>query len=259
MKKFLCFLIAIFCITLSQSGKVFADDENFYAKVQTKNVAFYSRPDENSALFELPYSYFVKVDSVVGSFYKATYKDIVGFVKKDQVTLMKGQPQTPYFQGTFENYLAFSLYESPTKSSKSLANLTENTTLNYYGTKSGQLLSAKTSNWIYCSTYQNDKTIYGYVYYEIANILPNIQTNLESFEVVDESKLTQITPVEFSKLSTGTKVLLIVSISVPSVLILYFLIKPGKITQITKTRKKAKAESKKIRHGDYFEFDESQL
>lgn len=260
MKKII-FLLMVFCAFLSiPTNKAFADDEKtYFAKVETSEAMLYSSPNDQSALFEIPYSYFVKVESVVDNFFKVTYKDVSGFVKKSQVTLMNGDPINPYFQATIQNYLEFSLYDSPNRNGKILTLLPENATLNYYGTKVGQALTTKTSDWIYCSYINSEKTFYGYIYSEIASQLPVIQTNLETFDIVDEKVLSNITPVEFSKLSTGTKVLLIISISVPSVLILYFLIKPTKITQITKNRKKVRAENKKIHHGDYFEFDESQL
>ena len=92
----------------------------------------------------------------------------------------------------------------------------------------------------------------------LTDYLSKIDINNEVFDTVSDDVLDNTT-TEFHSLSTGTKIMLIVAISLPSVLILYFLIKPSKIMQITKTRKQVKKESRKIRHGDYFEFDESEL
>jgi len=260
MKKvFLIFLILNCLFAYTPTG-VFANNEtSYYAKIQSTGASFCSSPSENSALFEIPYSYFVKVESIVDDYYKVTYKDLSGFVKKDKAKLMSGTPTSPYAEATFQIYSSFSLYESPSKNSVAKITLAEQTSLAYYGIKTGQQLSSKSNEWIFSSTSQNGQIFYGYVYTGIVDIMPNINQNTETFETISEDIFNNSSSSELSSMSTGTKIMLIISISIPSILILYFLIKPNRILQSTKTRKAVKKENKKIRHGDYFEFDESQL
>ncbi len=214
-------------------------------------------PNDSSALFEIPYSYFVKVDYVVDDFYKVTYKDLDGYVRKDSVTLMDGEPITPFANATFEIYVDFPLCTNADKTSEILQ-LDESATITYYGTKTGEELQTGNNVWFFCSVQNDGVTEHGYVFSGVTNGLTTINVNNEIFETVTDDVFSNEAPT-FTSLSTGTKIMLIVAISVPSVLILYFLIKPSKIMQITKTKKKIKQESKKVHHGDYFEFDESEL
>lgn len=240
------------------SSLAYAQEDNiYYAKVQSVGVNLCSMPNENSSLFEIPYSYFVKVESTIDDYYKVSYNAISGYVKKDKVTLMNGEPKNPYAQATFKVFLPYSLFESPNQTSTEKAKITSSSIITYYGTKIGQQVSSRSNLWYYSSIIENNQTYYGYVYSEVADYLSTISINTETFEVVKDN-IFDSSP-EFSSLSTGTKIILIVAISFPSLLILYFLIKPSKIMQITKSKQTLKKERKKIQHGDYFEFDESQL
>ena len=253
----ICLLSAIFLPTNFASAE---DSKTYYAKVQSSGIKFCSTPAESSALFEIPTSYFVKVEYVVDDFFKVSYKDVEGYVKKDKVSLMDGTPTNPYVSSQFSLFTPFALYETPYSSSQVQANLTKNMSLDYYGIKGGEEYSDRNTTWYYCSAEIDGEKVFGYVFSQTQfnNPQESITVNQEVFEIVPESVLLP-TENNFSGLSTGTKIMLIVAISVPSVLILYFLIKPSKIMQITKTKKNPKQERHKIHHGDYFEFDESQL
>lgn len=246
-----------FCFT----PEVAKADTDYYGKISDEEVYFYQNADTNSKLFKLPSTYFVKVDAIENSFYKVTYKDLQGYVKKTDVTLMKGQPNTPYYNANFTNYVEFCLYEKANKSSNIIIQLNEEQQFSYYGSLEGQQMSSQTNIWYYASTVQDGVTYKGYIYSAITDNLPPLSTNTEQFEIVsDDSFLTDATANStFGELSTGTKILLIISIAVPSVFILYFLIKPSKIMQGTNKKQVEKKQSHKIHHGDYFEFDERDL
>ncbi len=260
MKKII-FVFGLFLLSFCFSANNFAlaeEETIYYAKVQSTGVQLCSTPSETSALFEIPNTYFVQVEYVVDDYYKVSYNNVEGYVKKDKVTLMNGTPQRPFANSTFKLFMPYGLYESPYDYSTKVTDVDESLVLTYYGTKTGQLVSSQNNVWVYASVEKDGETFYGYVFSRIIDIIPTITNNEESFEVVDEGILNNTT-TEFSNLSTGTKVLLIVSISVPSLLILYFLIKPTRVLQNQKKQKRPQKEVKKIRHGDYFEFDESQL
>lgn len=247
MKKFLLFLVLAH---LSFSSNVaLAEESSLYAKVQSSGVYFYSMPSETSAVFEIPSSYFVRVESALDDFYKASYKNKIGYVKKNEVALMRGTPSRPYADANFKLFTAYCLYEFPNTSSTIVASLDTQTSLVFYGTKVGQQVSSTTNLWYYCSVKSGDQTKFGYVFSGVTDYLSPIETNTESFERVSEQIFEPQTE-EFQALSTGTKIILIVSIALPSLLILYFLIKPNRITHQRKEPR---------RHKDYFEFDENKL
>ena len=261
MKKFvlICAIALLFSNSLSIKPANADDTKVYYAKIQSINVELCSSPNESNPLFKLPYSYFVKVSSVVDDYYKVTYKDIEGYVKKDKVKLMKDTPKTPFAIATFKLFVPYGIYSSPSTASTQCAQISDiSQTINYYGTLQGQQITTSNNTWYYSSIMQNGQTQYGYIFSGVTDCLSKIDINIEVFDTVNDDALSNST-TEFHSLSTGTKIMLIVAISLPSALILYFLIKPSKIMQITQKRKHTKKESRKIKHGDYFEFDENEL
>lgn len=257
MKKILTFSLIILSFLFSQQFHIAKAENNpiYYAKITSTGIYLCSNPDENSAIFEIPYSYFVKVEYSVDDYYKVSYLDIDGYVKKDKVSLMNGTPKIPYFNGTFEIFVPYSLYQSPSQNSAEIFRLTStDIKIEYYGKINGEQVMSDNNVWYYCCATANGEKHYGYIFSGVTDLLTEPVINTETFDIVSEEILTSPT-----SLSTGTKIMLIISISVPSALILYFLIKPSKIMQITKSKKQKKKENKKIHHGDYFEFDERDL
>ena len=193
MKKFVFVLTVFYCLFANSTNMAFADDNKaYFAKIQSTGVKFCSSPSENSALFEIPYSYFVKVESIVDDYFQVKYKNLSGFVKKDKAKLMNGTPSSPYANATYKIYLPFSLYESPTKNSFAKVDLSEQSSLNYYGVLSGQQLSSKSNEWIYSSIHQDGQEVFGYIYTGIVDALQNIPANSEIFEAVDETVLNDL-------------------------------------------------------------------
>ena len=254
MKKIIFVLIFIIQI-LSQGEIAKAQTSDYYAKVESSGTFFYSAPNENASLFEIPSSYFVKTSEIVGDFYRASYKDIDGYVKKSSARLMDGTPNTPYANATFKMFVENYLYTNPTKNSSVVVSVETNDILTYYGTKSGEQVNSTSNLWYYCSLIKNGQTYRGYAFSGVTDYLSTIPTNYESFKEVSENvpQDNQVT-----KLSKKTKIMLIISISVPSAMILYFLIKPAKI-QALSNKKNTKKQQPKRRNGDYFEFDENDL
>ncbi len=230
-----------------------AESENFYAKITAQNTSFYSSPNTSSILFTLPYSYFVKVDSVDGEFYEATYNGISGYVLKSEVSLMEGEPLSPYFSAQISVFTDHFLYAQPNSNASVIYELVENDFLTYYGNIVGEKVSDKSDVWYYSSITKNGTTYFGYLYSQIANSLPEISINTELFKEVDEDVFSN-SPPEFTSLSPGTKAILIIAIIIPSVFILFFLIKPSALTKAKPPKEK---RPRKVQHGDYFEFDDN--
>lgn len=259
MKRFIIFLFILIIPFFSSSSQTYAAQEKeYFAKITSNGVFLCETPNANSAIFEIPYSYFVKVEYVVDDYFKVSYDNVQGYVKKDKVALMNGTPLNPYAKASFKIFVEYKLYQSPYQNSLEVYDLTTNDALKFYGTMTGQPLTSKSNLWYYCSTVVDGTTFYGYVFSGITDNLTTIPTNGETFQTISESELNSQTS-EFSSLSTGTKVILIVSISIPSLLIMYFLIKPSRIVQMSKKKTSEKQKNKRLRNKDYFEFDENDI
>lgn len=263
MKKFSVFLIAFLFLIAMPISSVSAETskKEYYARVESPSVQFFENADTNSALFTIPETFFVRVDGVQDNFYAVTYKEKQGFVLKDQVRLVDGTPMSPYVNLTYTQVMHLPMFSQPNTSSEIVDNLESRTQITYYGEMIGVGAQAESDVWYFSSVLVNSELKFGYVYSETTydKLSNSFRQNSEGpFATLDESMLFKETE-SFASLSTGTKILLIVAIAVPSLLILYFLIRPGKIAQASKNRKKAKTENKKVQHGDYFEFDESKL
>ena len=189
MKKIVFIFLTIFGLCF-QTNIAHAQTEEFYAKIEDTNVEFYSSPSENSALFEIPYSYFVKTNSSVGSFLKSTYKDIDGYVKIGSVKQMVGTPQTPYATATFKVFVSSYLYASPTKNSSVITPVETTDIFSYYGKRNGEQLSSNSNTWYYCSITKNSQTYHGYIFSGITDYLSTIPTNTEVFEEVKNEEQT---------------------------------------------------------------------
>lgn len=232
----------------------------FYAKVEDDQTYFYSDPvdQDSSKLFILPQSYFVYLtDDANDEFFVAQYKDLYGYVKKQEVTVMKGTPNTPFASANFTiaDPEGLALYASPTfTNSLQLARLEYLTIIStYYGTMPGENVPDLENPWYYCKINQEQTDIFGYVYSYFCYKESSIPTNTESFDVIDSPSFDS-TPVSSQPLSEVAMAFIVIGVSLPCLLIIYLLIKPslqkGKFTEKRKPKK---------RHGDYFEFDENDL
>lgn len=261
MKRIVLFLILAFAIT--SNFKIYTAsasiEKPLYAKIQTSDCVLYEMPQHTSPICTLRKTFFVQVEEKFGDFYKVNYNGISGYVAKNKVSLMDGTPNNKYFSATVKLFSpTYPLYEKPSESSSEVTTLSRENVMTYYGYIQGQTAANSNNNiWYYLSVNQGGKTLYGYVFSQAVageNPEANSQDNTENFPVIDESIFTDYS-ASFSSLSVGTKIMLVIAISVPSLLILYFLIKPNKIAQSPKK----KTKKHKIQHGDYFEFDESEL
>ena len=237
-----------------------AQKQTFYAKVEKEESYFYSDPidQDSSKMFVLPASYFVYLTDQAGDeFFVAQYKDLYGYVKKQDVTVMSGTPNTPFASANFtiSNPEGVSLYASPSFSNSSKLARIEYLTIisTYYGSLPGENVPELENEWYYCKINQDENDIFGYVYSYFCYKESTIPTNTETFDVV-ENPAFEISPTLSQPLSEVAMAFIVIGVSLPCLLIIYLLIKPslqkGKFTEKRKPKK---------RHGDYFEFDENDL
>lgn len=232
----------------------------YYAKIENDQTYFYSDPidQDSSKLFILPQSYFVYLtDNANEEFYVAQYKELYGYVKKIDVTVMNGSPNTPYASASFTiaDPEGLALYANPSfTNSMQLARLEYLSIVStYYGTMSGENIPDLDNVWYYCRINQDQTDVFGYVYSYFCYKQSQIPTNTETFDIISQP-VFELETTSTQPLSEIAMAFIVIGVSLPCLLIIYLLIKPslqkGKFTKKRKPKKQ---------HGDYFEFDENDL
>ncbi len=233
---------------------------SYYAKVEEEGVFLYANPQigQENQMFELPITYFVRIyENANDNFYYCAYKDVYGYVKKSEVSVMVGTPENPYVEAQFRVFSldGIGLYSAPKLDNDlkvlDIPFLTDN--LVYYGLLSGQeAIPDKSNKWIYCK-YNSDKNNYGYVYSVFCDNLTNFLPNNEVFDIVETPFPTN---TDLSELTPVTMGFIIVGVSLPCLIVLYLLVRPSmQREKIEKSKPKMRAK----KHKDYFEFDDGDL
>lgn len=255
MKKII-FLIAILIFNLPfyHIETNSSAESSFYAKVQNEDVFLYQKADSSTPLFILPKTYFVKITADADSFYLAQYRDVVGYVKKEEVVPMNGTPLTPYYLEDFRAFLpnGTGLYSQP-----DLNNIYQILTVPYlysnllfYGNIYGNAIPNKSNNWYYCK--YEDR--YGYVYSVFCDQLESPPINNESFEIISTPLFSPREKI--SSLSSTAMAFIIIGVTLPCLIVLYLLVKPSMMQMNSPKKKKG---IRLHRKKDYFEFDEGDL
>lgn len=260
---FLSIFLLIFQFILSTPFHFLTNAEkkqSYYAKIEGDQTFFYSDPidQDSSKMFILPQSYFVYLTDIANDdFFKAQYKDLYGFVKKQEVTVMNGSPKTPFASVSFTiaNPEGLALYASPSfTNSTQLARVDYLTIIStYYGIMPGENIPDLDNSWYYCKINKDQTDIFGYAYSYFCYKISSIPTNTEIFEIINQP-VFESTPSTSQPLSEVAMAFIVIGVSLPCLLIIYLLIKPSmKKNKLTEKRKTKK------RHGDYFEFNENDL
>ena len=125
-------MMFVMCVMLNLAN---INTPTYYARV-SNNAYLYSQKNVSSALFVLPESYYVKLTSDCGEYYKVRYDNLSGYVKKDSVTPVIGKPKTPFLSGaSFRVFTSdgATLRTTPTKNSTITTTLPINKEIRYYG------------------------------------------------------------------------------------------------------------------------------
>lgn len=241
-------------------------DEIIYARITTNNVCFYSAPNDSSALFYLPNSYFVQLlDNAGDYFYSARYSDLYGYVKKSEVTVVKGSPITPYAEKLSFRVISLNGLElrSVPKSSSPFE-IVDNvpyleTDLVYYGTMAGDAMVPECTNlWYYCKYLNGSTYSMGYLYSLFCDKLSSIPTNTEVLEIRTEPIFVEEEtggPTSTLNFSNPTQILIVVAVCLPCLLIIYLLFKPARLAKSEAEKDKPK-KIKRLKKSDYYEIDD---
>ena len=237
-----------------------ASETTYYARINEDGERyFYSSPYEQSKLFVLPSTFFVLLSGIENDFYKATFRDVSGYVKISDVTPVKNKPLQEYPDTSFRvlNENGLVMYSSPTTEAEPVGRLDylqEKVTL--YGTMSGTMvIPNSTRTWFYCSTFFEGRVVRGYAFSYLCDEVITPGINNETFEAIT-------TPLDFSPpknqtngLSDTTVAIIVLCVCLPCLVILYLLLSPGKRHKVQRSEKKIKVKRGK----DYYELNEDDL
>lgn len=265
-------LATIFSLLFSFSPlPLTSTSEEIYARITNSETYFYSSPNDEAKFFLLPNSYFVLLLEDAGeNYYRAQYMDVLGYVKKEEVTPIVGTPQNPYADKS--SFRVFSLNglnlrSSPDSSSPfnivtAVPYLERN--LIFYGQIEGETaIEDKSSTWYYCKYLSGTQSYSGYLYSVFCDLLTPITINNEVFEAreeppfLDQTSTTEDPPEGFS-LTTPVQIIIAVAVSLPCIILIYLLFKPTKIVteENSKDKKAKKKKIKRLKKADYYEIED---
>ena len=184
---------AIMFFEFFQIEPIFADSLN-WCRITEENTYLYKSANleqENNVLFKLPVSYFAIILDDADSFYKVSYKQEVGYVKKENVTCVYSTPTTPFpVDITFKanDITSISILDTPSVNGNYLGSILCGSYAEFYGEVAGDEAIKNLGNtWFYMSYTQNDKQILGYVYAPLTTNLTPIKENLEQVSLTPVS------------------------------------------------------------------------
>ena len=228
--KILSFLLSVLLITALYPLNFTVKAESItYMRVLKDSAIIYSDSNLTEALFQIPKTYYVKVENSLGSVYKVSYGNddsgvpkIYGYMKQDDLTKASTEPSNPFYiikVSTDKSDILFNDYELKNP----YFNLPKNEVMYYYG-------DLKVEDNLLCYVYYSKKL--GYVDKTCLNpfsVTPN-QDPIESEQAppTTEIETEQEINVSTSSLGENLQLIIIIGISVVSISVVYFLFKPSK-------------------------------
>ncbi len=230
MRKLLFFIYTLL-ITLTllflPSSQASANKEVFM-RVLEKDVYIYSDNTLSNKLFEIPYSYYVKIESVQGDTARVLYgKDnesypvIMGYCRVSELSEVSITPLNPYSVikvSTMYSDVLFNDYNF----TKAYFNVPENTFMIYYGSCKTSL--GTTVSYVYC----NNKL----GYYDVNSLNPfSVPENTDEIYKPPTNEGEEESPKEENEKPSSLpaeslQIIIILGLSIISISIVYYLFKP---------------------------------
>lgn len=233
MKSFINFAVLTALLTIMfiypSNNKVLAQSSQ-YMRVLSDGAIIYSDGDLNEPMFEIPKTYYVKVESKISSTVKVSYGDgskdcpvIIGYMNEADLSPALIEPTAPFSiikVSTDTSDILFNDVELKTP----YFNLPKNEIMYYYG-------EIESGDKVLCYVYYSKKL--GYVDKTCLNPF-SVTPNPDPIEIEEETPPTdQSTNNEQPTVSTfplgeNLQLIIIIGISVVSISVVYFLFKPQK-------------------------------
>ncbi len=235
MKKFIVLSFALVLTLNIFKLSVFTPkaSQEKYMRVLENGVYIYADNNFTTKLFELPYSYYVKVESVNGDTVRVSYGSdsenypvIMGYCKFSELTETDNLPLNPYSTVKVSCLYSDVLFNDASLV-KAYFNVPENTFMVYYGsykTKSGGSI---------CYVYCNNKL----GYFDINSLNPfSVPNHPDEIPIItpppsEEQETEEENEKPSSLPAESLQIIIILGLSIISISIVYYLFKPQKQKQ----------------------------
>lgn len=264
-------LLLIFFLFPLKQIPVNAQSNNF-AQVQKSNVYLYS--ESLTPLFEIPYSYYVRLLSdSENEYYNCEYNGIMGYVKKSDIQCCQSVTQAPYLENISFRILASQSAELRSEPSrkKGLSTLLceldlYETNFSYIGKLQGEeVVPGRGDIWYYAKYSKNNITLTGYIYSGLCDQLSSIPvlsintTPIPSHNwIVEDEKVEQIPENPQFVLPSQNETLIILIVTIPIIILILILLfsKKSKTTTESDYSNVITMRPKKAKKGkDYYELE----
>ena len=243
------FIISIILSIFPRSLSVETKLKTWYARILDENVCLYKSPVDdisNNTYFILEPTYFVRlIENANSNFYKVQYRDITGYVKKNEVKVILSTPQTPFLEHV--NFRIFSqisqfMRSSPTTSEGSSSQVYflpyYSQDADYYGKIYGEsAVVDRTNIWYFCK-YTADKEYFGYIYSDGVDKMTKYDKNYEICEYVASPDFSATDKQETPNLkispNTNKFRILIIIVSIPAIIFVFMIFKSNIILKLQK-------------------------
>lgn len=247
---FFCFsfaFIILSCCFFNTQTLHAIEDECDWCRIEQEHTLLYKSTKDtsnaNSVYFELPKTYFAKIIDSADNFFKVDYNSIIGFVLKDNVTLVYSKPITPFpadITLTISDIASATVRETPSVNGNLLGIIPNSETAFYYGKTTGEeAISNLGNSWYFVSYYDKDKEIRGYVYAPLTKNLKQIPENNEEVLLTPASANNQNVLIS-PDLLDAKNLLLIGILIVVSVCLVFVIFVPLKYLKHKQARKISK-------------------
>lgn len=181
----LCFLVFALCPT---SQIIFAEEENFeWCRITTDNTMLYKEiPSSNneSICFSLPTTYFAEIlDCADEEYYKVNFNNVVGYVKKENVTKVYSTPLMPFpVDITFcvNSSVQAVIRDIPSTNGEYLGVIPTSKEAIYLGTTTGdEAILGLGTEWFYVRFGDDENNLSGFIYAPLTQNLKEIPENTE--------------------------------------------------------------------------------
>lgn len=199
-----------------------------YALITDSSAKLYLKPEKDDSIKNIicvmEDTYYVEIlHTYDENYYKVNYCGVTGYVLRQTVKRVDGTPKKPYPENVSLKTIRNNVYlrTTPEKSNNSLTIVPPNCTeLKYIGYVYGEQVDDFRENIWYYVKYLD---VYGYIYSEYVDSISPIPRNIEQLSFLNNDFDDIVNP-----LSNGTCVLLVIVLTLPTLLILYFLYRKPK-------------------------------
>ena len=263
IKVILCLSTIIISICLFHNTSyccASAENEVFYAQIQSPNVYLYS--SNLIPIFEIPETYYVRLlENSKNGYYTAEYMGVQGIINENEIQCVSNTPTTPYLRNvSFRNYGAQSseIRTEPSRLGGTTTLICElplyETNFEFIGKISGEeVVPNRGDIWYYCTYTKNNQTRTGYIYAGLIDMLSTYYSNpIDSFPILKHNwkvENANITPAITLPSSNQTIVIIIISLAL--FILLLALFKPATKRKTTIQHRETNAILNEPRYTNY--------